>query len=153
MPKAETKYFGELAYSDADVIFFPAGLLGFESHQRFLLIEAEAWRPVSFLQNLENPGLCFLVMPATRVDPQFRLCLDPESRRLLEVEDRDYPADALLCLAIVNFDVQSQEPAANMKAPVVIHVAGRKAAQVVQYEADYKLRHPVAALEEVLACS
>ena len=153
MLKVDTKYFGELAYSDAEVVLFPAGLLGFESHRRFLLIEVQSWLPASFLQNLEDPGLCFLVMPATRVDPEFRLLLDPESRALLGLEDRPYPDDALLCLAILNFGGQGQDPAANMKAPVVIHVAARKAAQVIHYEAGYQVRHPVPALEEVLSCS
>jgi flagellar assembly factor FliW len=154
VPTTATKYFGELPYEEDTVLFFPAGLLGFPENRRFLLIEQAASRPLAFLQNLEDPALCFLVMPATQVDPGFELFLDAENCRLLDVpaQQEAYPPGMLLCLALIRFDANARAVAANLKGPVVIHIAARKAAQVVQFDADYALRHPVPALAEVLSC-
>jgi flagellar assembly factor FliW len=153
LPVTPTKYFGSaVEYTENSVIFFPDGLFGFEASHNFLLIEA-AGCPLHFLQNLENPELCFLVMPATKVDPAFRLRLENDSRRPLAMQDRRYPDDALLVLAIVNLDEQGQDLAANLLAPLVIHVAAGRRAQVFQQDSGYTLRHRVPNLEEVASCS
>lgn len=153
MPTTTTRFFGELAYAEDSVLYFPAGLLGFEPNKRFLLIEQPASAPLSFLQNLEDSSLCFPVMPVLQADPDFQLSLDEESRGLLELPlaEEQCPPGTLLTLAIISFD-EIERPAANLKGPVVIHVAVRRAVQVVQFDDGGGLRHPVPALDEVLSC-
>jgi len=154
MPTTQTKYFDQLDYTSDAVLSFPEGLLGFPENRQFLLIECPGSQPLSFLQNLEDPSLCFPVMPALQVDPAFQLLLDPQSCALLElpVTDQPYPPGTLLSLATVSFDGTGL-PTANLKAPLVLHVAARMAAQVLQFDADLQLRHPVPALGGVLSCS
>ena len=36
--KLQTKYFGEIEYEEKDVVRFPAGIIGFEEEQAFLLL-------------------------------------------------------------------------------------------------------------------
>jgi flagellar assembly factor FliW len=152
VPTVQTKYFGELAYSPDAVLRFPEGLLGFPGDRRFLLIEPGS-QPLAFLQDIDDSTLCFPVIPARHVDPDFRFTLDPESCSVLQlpVTDAPYPQGTLLCLAIVTFDPAGR-PAANLKGPVVLHVAERIGAQVVQFDGDYGLRHPVPSLDEVVSC-
>ncbi len=149
-----SKYFGALSYTEDSVVFFPAGLLAFEDNKHFLLISQPASQPLFFLQNLEDPGLCFVVMPATQVDPAFRVSLESDSSVQLGLRSNAQPAtEDLLCLAIVNFDEDGHEPTANLKGPLVINVPARRGVQAVQYDADYGLRHPAPALDEVPFCS
>ena len=149
-----SKYFGVLPYSEDSVIFFPTGLLAFEGNRHYVLISQPATQPISFLQNLEDPELCFLVMPATQVDPAFRVALDGDSCMQLGLGLNAQPAaEDLLCLAIVNLEEDGREPTANLRGPLVIHVPGCRGVQAVQYDADYSLRHPAPALDEVLFCS
>jgi flagellar assembly factor FliW len=154
MPKTQTKYFGEMTYTSDAVVWFPEGLLGFEDKTRFLLLEEPVSSPLCFLQSIDDSSLCFPVMPATQVDAEFRLGLDPQNCRLLSlpIQDEPYPPGTLLCLAIVNFGETAHQAAANLLGPVVIHVAAGKAAQVVQFESDYQLKHPVPGLDKVLTC-
>lgn len=154
MPTTQTKYFDELAYTPDTVLEFPEGLLGFPESRHFLLIEYPNSQPhLSFLQNLEDPALCFPVIPALQVDPNFRISLDTQSCHTLRLPatSEPYPPGTLLCLAIVNFDGTGL-PTANLMGPLVLHVAARTAAQVVQFDADYPLRHPLPHLNEVLPC-
>lgn len=149
-----SKYFGVLSYSEDSVVFFPTGLLAFEGNQHYVLISQPASQPLSFLQNLEEPELCFLVMPAAQVDPAFRLSLDSDSCVQLGLGAHAQPAvEDLLCLAIVNLDEDGHAPTANLRGPLVINVPARRGVQAVQYDADYSLRHPAPALHEVLFCS
>lgn len=148
MPATDTKYFGPLEYAEDSVLHFPAGLLGFEENKRFLLIERAASKPLSFLQSLDDPSLCFPVMPALQADPNFKLELDEQSRHLLDLHE---PYPSLLILAVVSFG-ETEPPSANLKGPVAIHVAARRAVQVVQCNPNLALRHPVPAVNEVLSC-
>lgn len=152
LPNAATRYFGEVTYNEQSVVFFPQGLHGFEERKRYLLIQQRASNPLSFLQSLDEPALCFPAMPATQVDPDFILHMDDDSWRLLGLHP-ETPAhpDSLLVLAIVSID-EVEPPAANLLGPVVIHVPSRRGAQVIQLESGHLLRHPVPALDEVLYC-
>jgi flagellar assembly factor FliW len=152
MPATATKYFGKLTYGEDSVVHFPAGLLGFPQHRRFLLIQHPAMLPLTFLQSLEDPDLCFPAMPATQADPRFELHLDADSGRLLGEPAGQMAAggESLLVLAMVTFDEAG--PTANLAGPVVIHVSSKIGAQVVQYDFDYPARHPVPAVGEVLSC-
>jgi flagellar assembly factor FliW len=154
VPITATRYFGGLEYEDENAIVFPEGLLGFEECRRFLLIRQADLGSLSFLQSLENPLLCFPVLPAAQVDPNFHLRLDPEHCRLLGLPEAQagYAPEAILALAIVSFD-EVDPPSANLLGPVVIHIQRKRAAQVVQFDSGYLARHPVPGFEEALQCS
>ena len=85
MPKLTSKYFGQLEYQELSVFDFPAGVPGFEQERQFLLLEQHENRPLVFVQSLSRPDLCFLAMPALSLDPAYRLNLDPEDLRTLEL--------------------------------------------------------------------
>jgi len=150
LQKTITKYFGEMEYQDDSVVVFPEGLLGFEEYRRFLLIQRGGARSLAFLQSLDNTSLCFPVMPAAQVDAKFELRLDAEHRKLLGLAGEG--EDKTLALAVVSFD-EVEPPTANLLGPVVIHVAAKRGAQVVQFDSGYLSRHPVPGWEEVLSCS
>jgi flagellar assembly factor FliW len=152
LPTIATKYFGEVAYKEEDVVVFAEGPLGFAGERRFLLLQHGASSPLSFLQSLESPSLCFPAAPVRRVDPHFTLRLDETAHRSLGLSATESISDgSLLVLAIVTFG-ETEPPAANLLAPVVIHVPSRQAAQVVQFDSGYPIRRPVPAFEEVLSC-
>src|ERR1041384_6026732 len=50
-----TKYFGAVAYEEAAVLDFPAGLPGFEQEKAFLSLEQSGHQPLVFLQSLATP--------------------------------------------------------------------------------------------------
>jgi flagellar assembly factor FliW len=139
-----TRRFGEIHIDDRDVIQFPAGLPGFESHTRFTLIAPQAASPLLFLQSLDSPELCFLTTPVDAVDSEYHLDLTPADRREFVL------ANDLIALAIVT--APEQGPAtANLLAPVVIDPRKRVGIQAVRMDARYSHQHAIP--EAGLKCS
>lgn len=153
MQECQTRYFGTVAYEDAVVIEFPAGLPGFENRRRFLLLEDAKLKPVVFLQSLEDPHLCFLTLPALAVDPGYEVKIPADDLRLLDFAAGCQPAlgDQVECLLIVSV-ASDGTTTANLLAPVVIRRSSGRAVQAVRDDSVYGCRHLLGGLPEEATC-
>lgn len=145
MPHLETTQFGRLDYSEDAVLEFPAGLPAFEDQTRFVLVEQPESAPAVFLQSLRRPELSFLTLPVRAVDPAYALEIPPEERAGLGFPEQGPPpvvGRELLCLVIVAAPAGAA-PTANLMAPVVVSLAHRRGAQVLQPPARYSHQHPL----------
>jgi flagellar assembly factor FliW len=143
MPEIVTRQFGKLEFDESAVLHFPAGLPGFESRTRFLLIERPGTAPLLFLQSLDAPKLCFVAAPMHSIDPDYALAMTPEDQQILSLS-----SDSLI-LAVLSASASGRWTA-NLLAPVVIDKKARRAVQAVRADARYSHRHP---LPEPRACS
>jgi flagellar assembly factor FliW len=144
MPDLATRRFGAIHIDDRDVIQFPGGLPGFESHTRFTLIAPPSASPLLFLQSLDSPELCFLTTPVDAVDPEYQLELTPADRHEFVM------SNDLIALAIVT--APEQGPAtANLLAPIVIDSRQRIGIQAVRMDTRYSHQHALP--EAGLRCS
>ena len=147
MATCETKYWGQLGYTEDSVIDFPAGIPGFEQERRFILIEQQALAPMVFLQSLATPTLCFLSLHVRIVDPDYSLLLDADDLALLGFRGAEAPSigPELACLTLVRFD--EKEISANLLAPIAIHIPTRRGMQAIQAGSDYSLEHRIDLVE------
>ncbi len=152
MAKCETKYWGQLEYSEDSAIEFPAGLPGFEQERRFVLIEQRPLDPLLFIQSLSTPALCFVALHVRVVCPDYRLRMSTEDREVLALpEGRQHPLGPdLACLTLVHLD--EDEITVNLLAPIVIHVPVRRATQAIQAGSDYSHQYRID-LVEAPVCS
>lgn len=141
-------YFGPIPVAESSVIEFPIGLPGFEERRRFLPIESPRQGGLVYLQSLERPDLCFLALPVRSLRPDYELVLTPEELALLElpcdrqpVIGQEVAALALLSLA------EGEDPTANLRSPVVIRVATRRAVQAIRQDECYQCREPFLAAD------
>jgi len=122
---------------------FPYGIPAFEAERRFRLIDR---KPLQFLESETNPGLSFLLLPVTLVDPDYRLALSAEDRETLGVTAES----RLLCLAVITA-AEDLPPTANLLAPVVVNLDTLRAVQAVRSDRVYSHKQPL--LQEEAACS
>jgi flagellar assembly factor FliW len=137
MPEILTRRFGKVQFEETAVLHFPAGLPGFESHTRFLLIERPANAPLVFLQSIDSPELSFCTAPVAAIDPAYRLAMTEEDQRLLSATDPP------VILAILS-STTSHQWTANLLAPIVIDLPSRRAVQAVRADARYSHQHRLA---------
>jgi len=157
--RVATLRFGALEVAPESEIDFPCGLPGFERERRFTLLEPPALAPLIFLQSLDTPGLCLPTVRLQAIAPEYQLELNSEDLRTLAFDAAAVPdAAQMLCLAVVV--MQNGPPAANLLAPIVIHLARRLGVQAVRSDARYSHRHVLgstqqsdAASNEVQPCS
>jgi len=143
MPQAATLHFGAVDYEDRNVIEFPAGLPGFEDESRFVMIEREETAPVIFLQSLRTTELAFLTLPAAMVDPDYELAATPEDVEALGLPTAPEVGRDFLCLTILTL-TESEPPAANLKAPVIVNLHTREAWQIISMQPHHSARHLLA---------
>lgn len=149
-----SEHFGLLCYEPEQVILFPEGLPAFEDEREVLLVEPPATTPVIFLQSLQRRELAFITLPVGRVEPGYRLTMEPEDLAVLGLPEEGTP-DAwsdLLCLAIVTL-AEGRPPTVNLAAPVVINMKSRRGRQVIQCGSSYSHQHPLSIPPQEAPCS
>lgn len=142
--KLRTKHFGEIEISGDEVIAFPRGLIAFEDKKSFVLINNEDEKlPFSWLQSVDDPGLCFVVMNpfVFKKDYEFDIPQDAVS----ELEIKAAGDVCVLSVLVVPEDISQMT--ANLLAPLVINTRNRKGKQVILDDKRYTTRHLV--LEEL----
>ncbi len=103
------------------VFNFPAGLGGFEENKRYTLFHEEGKPTVFWLQSLDDPDLCFSVVPPDLLNIEYQIELSTDDTELLQLSD---PADAIVVVIIYRDEVTNpggSKIAANTRSPLVIN--------------------------------
>jgi flagellar assembly factor FliW len=137
----ETSRFGKLAVEEEQVLLLPEGIIGFPEWTRYILLNHREGSPFLWLQSLENGDLAFVLMDPLNLVADYDIDLSPEDALWLQI---DQPAAELKALVVVNISKHvPQEITANLLAPVVINSGKKIAKQIILYQTDYSVRHPV----------
>jgi flagellar assembly factor FliW len=131
--RLDTRHFGTVEVDDDKIISFPDGLPGFENHGGFVLLtddgDADGF---TFLQSVTDSGVCFILIDATSVFPDYNPTV--EESETGGILDGDY---AVLNIAKLTNDLK--EATVNLKAPVIINHGKRTGRQVICSN-DYSIR-------------
>ncbi len=137
---ADTKYFGQVEYQEADVLRFQNGLFGFEEEQRFLLLPfAGSAGTLLCFQSLATPGLAFVAMNPFSLKPDYVPVLPLPELEALGVKQSQELCWYVLC--VVRSPVS--ESTVNLKCPVAVNEDTGAAAQVILDAEGYEMRHPL----------
>lgn len=145
MLEIETRQFGTLSYTRAQVIHFATGLPGFEDCRDFLMHEEPTMAPFVFLQSLADANLSFVTLPVERLEPAYELTLSSDDLSQLAAAMLPAP-DEVVCLAILQ--LHSGGATANLAAPIVItsiaqEEGPRRGTQAIRHDRRYSACHPV----------
>lgn len=133
----KTGRFGQLTVSDEEIIDIPAGVLGFPEYKRFCLVDPADDTLILWLQSLENPDIAFAVLEPKVFRPDYAVRLS--AAELRELKLANVKGAAVFSILTIPNDVTLMT--ANLKAPIVINLAGRLAKQVVLQENEYTIKH------------
>ena len=153
MLSTDTKYFGKLSYREESVFDFPFGLPAFEHEKQFVLIESAAHAPLVFLQSLAEPALCFLAFPILVVDRDYQLEIAREDLDAIGLDPGRQPAlgSEALVLALISLH-DGFSATANLMAPIVVNLNGRRGLQAIRQDSRYSHRHPIRSALAEQAC-
>jgi flagellar assembly factor FliW len=121
-----------------NVIHMPAGLLGFESIKRFVLLSNPEDAPFLWFQVIDDPSLAFLVLPPFGAIADYQPEISDEDCAYLKLKS---PSDALIYNVVT---MRGESATVNLKGPIVINRFTLRGKQVVlQNAAKYSVRHPL----------
>ena len=111
------------------VIHFPRGLIGFEGHKDFTLLQIRPDTPFLVLQSMDDPGLGLLVTDPFSFLPEYTVRVSDAEQHLLGITRREEAA-VLVTAAIP--PGKPEETVINLAGPILINHKARLGLQVPQ---------------------
>lgn len=138
----ETRVFGEIAIDDDKIIHFENGIVGFPDLKDFALVHDSDKGDnagIRWMQSIQEPAFALPVMDPLIVAPDYNPVVDEDVLKPIGNID----GDELLILVTVTVPKDLKLMSVNLKAPIVINVAERKACQIILDGEEYKVKFPI----------
>lgn len=133
----ETRDFGRIELDENAVVEFRGPIFGFDGLRRYVLLSDDETGPgLLWLQSLEKPEVCFVLLDPAELGLDYAPELPAEAAEMLQLE-----GDPILRLVAVVPD-DFKKTTVNLKSPIVMNPQNKAAAQVI-LEADYPIRMPL----------
>jgi flagellar assembly factor FliW len=129
---------GDVPIED-QVIVLPDGILGFNEHRNFVLVELVEDGAFQQLQSLDDPDFSMIVTVPWLFVPEYAPVLSEAEQDQLEISD---PQEAIV-FCPVTFDADANRAFVNLLGPFVINAASRRGRQLVLTGTDYSARTPL----------
>lgn len=139
----QTSRFGPVNLQDEDVVEFPEGILGFNDLRQFVLLDDPNDEIFAWLQSCEVPQIAFPVLEPELFTQGYSVSLTKH-----DLESLNLPKDAttqgkVRSFSIITIPDDPTQMTANLKAPIVINIATRKARQIVLQDNNLAIREPI----------
>ena len=139
--KINTKVFGEVEIADDKIIHFPSGIVGFPELTEFTLLhdEEKGAGSIHWLQSVQEPGFAMPVMDPLLVCPDYNPEVDDELLKPLGGLD----PEEILVLVTVTVPSDLKKMSVNLRGPIIINAAAKKACQVIVEGEGYQVKYPI----------
>ncbi|QGJ69880.1 Flagellar assembly factor FliW [Planctomycetales bacterium 10988] len=117
--------FGELQLEEDDLLYFPDGLLGLESCQRWILLIDWDHAACGWLQSATVPEIALAVVSPRRFVPDYQIRTTPAELQSLQLEN----LTEAQVLVIVGKNSCGQT--LNLKAPLILNPTHRLGRQII----------------------
>src|SRR6187397_2543008 len=123
----QTSRFGNVDLSQEDIISFPEGLLGFAQLRRFVLLDDPNYEIFAWLQSCEMPEVAFPVLEPELFATEYKISISKTDMEALGMQNMERAR----FFSIITIPEDATQMTANLKAPIVVNVAGRMGRQCV----------------------
>ncbi|MCH5255262.1 MAG: flagellar assembly protein FliW [Lachnospiraceae bacterium] len=139
--KITTKVFGEITIDDDRIIAFPKGIIGFPDLTQFALVHdsEKGTDSIHWLQSLQEPAFAMPVLDPLMVCPDYNPEVDDELLKHLGT----LVPEEMLVLVTVTVPKDVKQMSVNLKGPIVINAAEKKATQVIVEGDEYQVKFPI----------
>lgn len=137
----QTKVFGEIFIDEEKIIVFPKGIIGFPELTDFAMIhdEEKGVGAIHWLQSIQEPGFALPVMDPLLIKDDYNPEVEDE---LLKGIGKLTPEE-LLILVTVSVPHDLTQMTVNLRGPIIINAAERKACQVIVEGEDNEVKFPI----------
>lgn len=134
----QTDYYGEVEYSESDLLYFPDGFFGFPDLKNYLpLLLNEEDDSMLLMQSTERSEVAFVVINPFVLCADYSPSLTPEELSCLKASDIWELSYFVICVIRDNY----LENTVNLKCPIVINPQTRTGMQVILENSPYGHRH------------
>ena len=139
--RINTKVFGEIEIADDKIIHSPSGIIGFPELTDFALVhdEEKGVGSIHWLQSIQEPAFAMPVMDPLLVQPEYNPEVDDELLKPIGKLD----PEEMLVMVTVTVPSDLTKMSVNLRGPIVINAAEKKACQVIVDGEEYAVKFPI----------
>ncbi len=130
------------SYDEKDLIIFEEGLFGFEDCRKFIPLPMEGIDDFISLLSVEEEYLSFVLVNPFLVKKDYNPQLSKEDYKKLGTESEENLSYYSICV----IKEVAKDSTINLKSPIVVNVATRKAIQTILNDDQYGFRHSISEL-------
>jgi len=135
----ESSRFGTIEVSDAIVLSFPQGMIGFPEHTEYVLLKQRPDSVFMWLHSTTDPQLAFPVVLPWAFYWEYEVKLGDEDLEAISVEN----AAQISIMCVVNVGADVRKGTINLFSPIVINNDERLAKQVINTADGHSTRDPL----------
>lgn len=135
----KTKYLGEIEIDKDQIISFPKGLLGFEDHKEFVILNIEDNNHFRFLQDTNNEYISFLLINPWELYKDYDIELPDDKLENIKIDPKGNTHMAIY--NIVTLGQSLEKSTCNLLAPIVINLEDKKGKQFILENSPYTTKH------------
>ena len=136
--KVKTR-FGEIDIKDEKIIKFINGIMGFEDHKKYILLDHPGTDVIKWLQSIEDPNITLPVVNPGYFFQDYSPKINEEDLLKLKIDS----CEKAVILCIITVPKQTKKATINLKSPIVINSACQLADQLIAENDDYQIRQPL----------
>ena len=137
--KIRTASLGEVEATPESFLSLPEGLIGFEEHREFVLLELSDYDPFRWLLSYTDPGLSFPLLEPSALIPGYAIELVDVEREALELDDGEVPSVYVVATILD----EGEQVTVNLRAPLVVNHRRQTARQVVLSDGRWDVQYPL----------
>lgn len=141
-----TKYLGKVNIDKSQIIDFPKGILGFEDHNKFVLLDIEGNPIFKFLQDIKYEQIGFLLVDPWAVFGSYDIEIPDD--KLSSININPEMESGIGVYNIVTLDKSLDTSTVNLLAPIIINLTDKQGKQVVLNDSEYTTKHPLSRVGE-----
>ena len=128
-----------VVFAENDIISFPAGIPGFKTMKRFVIVNVPEYAPFEWMVSVDDKHLRFAVVNPMLFAPDYSPNMRKEQLSALGIEK---PEDILIYV-IVTIRENPLESTANLSGPILINKTRRIAEQIILEDDRYTTQEPI----------
>lgn len=136
--KKITTRFGEIEYDPANLLHFPAGMIGLPNLRNFVVIPPKKEGTLFWIQSVDDTDYAFVLTDPTNFFLDYKVVPDESEKNLLQLEE----GDASYTLTVVTIP-PDQNITINLAAPILYSPKTNRAVQVILEDDRYQTRTPL----------
>jgi flagellar assembly factor FliW len=137
MEKIQTR-FGEIEYDPANLLHFPAGLVGFPNLRKFIVMPNKKQGPLFWIQSVDDSDIAFVVTDPTNFFLEYKVVPEESEKNMLKIDN----VEEYYTLSIVTVP-SDHKITLNLAAPILFSPKSNRAIQVILEDTTYQTKTPL----------
>ncbi|MCI0511749.1 flagellar assembly protein FliW [candidate division KSB1 bacterium] len=129
--------FGELSLDKRQVLTVPNGILGFEHFKKYLILDAEEYRPFKLMVAIDDPRITFIVVEPLIFFPDYTPNISKTDLKDLKIDNDN----TTKIYSIVTLSRTPEEITVNLSGPIYVNTQTFVGKQIALTGDSYSTKH------------